>query len=314
MNKKLPVVNTSFPAPIIRSTPFPPAPSLSRPPSPTLSCTNPPHTIDSTTTTHTTHPTTVPSDDELQLAKNVPDTPSLGLSSSEEVDLDPLSSPAALEQPMSKRRARRLRQRTIRLHAFTVEKASRTLLSFIGNVAGAPARILIDCGAEGNVISSSFRKQHSLPRTLGPPIPIILPNGSSSISSSTSTFTIERDHYSDTLDALVYPLSNYDLILGKPWLTTINPLINWRNNDLHFTHNGKTVLWRCRGADTNSITFRSNGRLLSYLHFHSLAAQPGNAVYLALVKIAKKTTDNSNNDNKTRLPSPPPGDTQNRPQ
>src|SRR5690242_16161896 len=75
MNKKLPVVNTSFPTPIIRSTPFPPAPLLSRPPSPTLSCTNPPHTIDSTTTTHTTHPTTVPSDDELQLAKNVPDTP-----------------------------------------------------------------------------------------------------------------------------------------------------------------------------------------------------------------------------------------------
>jgi len=171
-------------------------------------------------------------------------------------------------------------------------------LSFIGNVAGAPARILIDCGAEGNVISSSFCKQHSLPRIRGPGIPIILPDGSSSISSFTSTFSINRDTYSDKLDALAYPLSNYDLILGKPWLTTINPLINWRNNDLHFTHNGKPVLWRCRGAHANSITFRTQGKLLSHLHFHSLAAQPGNSVYLALVKIAKQT----NNNDKPTIP------------
>jgi len=247
----------------------------------------------------------VPSDDEsLPDNDDVSDTLSVGLSPSEEVDLDPFSSLAAIDQPMSKHRAKRLRQKTVRLHAFTIEQASRTLLSFIGNVAGFPARILIDCGAEGNVIASSFQKRHSLPRTPGPPIPIILPNGSSSISSFTSSFSIDRDQYTDTLDALVYPLSNYDLILGKPWLTVINPLINWRNNDLHFTHNGNTVLWRCQGADANSITTRSKGRLLSHLHFHSLAAQPGNSVYLALVKISKKTSDTNTNTNDK--PPPPP--------
>jgi hypothetical protein len=281
----------------------PPPLSIFRSSIPPSSRISPSIVIDSTPTISNTHSTLVPADDELHLTDDVSDTSSVGLSPSEVVDLDPLSSPAALDQPMSKRRAKRLRHKSVRLHTFTTEKASRTLLSFIGNVAGAPARILIDCGAEGNVISSSFCKQHSLPRTLGPSIPIILPNGSSSISSSTSTFTIDRDHYSDKLDALVYPLSNYDLILGKPWLTIINPSINWRNNDLHFTHRGNAVLWRCRGADANSITFRTQGKLLSHLHFHSLAAQPGNAVYLALVQTAKTTNDNNNNNNK---PTPPP--------
>jgi hypothetical protein len=246
----------------------------------------------------------VPTDDELLLTDDVSDTSSVGLSPSEEMALDPFSSPAAIDQPMSKRRAKRLRHKSVRLHTFTVEQASRTLLSFVGNVAGAPARILIDCGAEGNVISSSFCKKHSLPRNPGPSIPIILPDGSSSLSSSTSTFSINRDNYTDSLDALVYPLSNYDLILGKPWLTSTNPLINWRNNDLHFTHNGNTVLWRCRGSNANSITTRSKGKLLSHLHFHSLASQPGNSVYLALVKIAKKSNDNDNND-KDKPTSPP---------
>lgn len=210
------------------------------------------------------------------------------------MDLDPLPSLASLDQPMSKRRAKRLRQKTVRLHAFTTEQASRTLLSFIGNVSGHPARILIDCGAEGNVLSSSFRKAHDLPRLPGPPIPIILPDGSSSISSHTCSVSIARDKYSDNLDTLLYPLQNYDLILGKPWLTSINPSINWRTNDLHFTHNGHQVLWTCRGAAASSVTTRSGGRLLSHLHFHSLAAQPGNTVFMALVKISKKTDDSDN--------------------
>lgn len=187
-----------------------------------------------------------------------------------------------------------MRQKTVQLHAFTIAQAKNTLLSFIGNVAGHPAHILIDCGAEGNVIGSSFVKQYSLPRATSQPIPIILPDGSSSISSHTTPFSISRDNYNDNLDALNYPLNNYDLILGKPWLSTINPSINWRNNDLHFTHNGNSVLWRCRGIKSTSITTQSNGHLLSHLHFHALAAQPDNTIFMALVKIAKTTPDQTN--------------------
>ena len=170
--------------------------------------------------------------------------------------------------------------------------AEHTLLTFIGSINGHPARILIDGGAEGNVISSAFQQQHSIPRQACSPIPIILPDGSSSITQHTVSIQLARDAYIDTLQPLLYPLKKYDLILGKPWLTQTNPHIDWRTNDLHFDFQGSRVRWPCRGFASSSITAKSRGMLLSHMHFHALTAQPGSEVYLALVKIAKYSAPN----------------------
>jgi hypothetical protein len=205
---------------------------------------------------------------------------------SDAADLDlPASDTPLTPPPLSKSQARRLRKKAIKLQSFTAAAAECTLLTFIGSINGHPARILIDGGAEGNVISSSFQKQHSIPIHSCSPIPIVLPNGSFSITKHTASIHLQRDTYSEHLDPLVYPLQKYDLILGKPWLTNVNPNINWRTNDLHFTHNGATVQWSCRGFAPSSITTRTRGLLLSHLHFHTMATQPGNEVFLALVKL-----------------------------
>ncbi|KAG0195283.1 hypothetical protein BGX28_001781, partial [Mortierella sp. GBA30] len=95
------------------------------------------------------------------------------------------------------------------------------------------------------------------------------------------TFTLDRDAYIDNLSAIVYPLKKYDLILGKPWLTDINPIIDWRLNDLRFEHKGVPVLWGCRGFDT-AYTEESN--VVSALNFVSLASEPDTAVFLTQVK------------------------------
>ena len=224
--------------------------------------------------------------------------PSVLSRSTEDVDLDPLASLASLAPTLSKSQLRRLRKRAIRLQSFTTAEAERTLLTFIGSVNGYPARILIDGGAEGNVISTSFQQRHSLPLTSCAPIPIILPDGSYSITNHSASIHLERDKYSDDIDTLLYPLKKYDLILGKPWLTRINPLINWRNNDLHFSHQGNDVHWTCRGFTPSSVSAKSRGLLMSHMHFHALAAQPGSEVFLALVKIDK--------DKKTSTPALPP--------
>ena len=77
------------------------------------------------------------------------------------MDLDPASSNASTPV-LTKSKLRRMRKRVVRLQSFTVTEAERTLLTFIGSINGHPARILIDGGAEGNVISSSFQQKHSL--------------------------------------------------------------------------------------------------------------------------------------------------------
>lgn len=215
--------------------------------------------------------------------------PSVVLKLPEKMDLDPASSNASTTV-LTKRRLRRMRKRAARLQSFTVTGAERTLLTFMGSINGHPARILIDGGVERNFISSSFQKRHSLPLHPRNPIPIVLPDGSSSITQHTVPITLTRDNYADNLDPLLYPLKSYDLILGKPWLTTINPDINWRTNDLHFLHRGYNVVWSCRGSAPSSITAKSGGCFLSHMHFHPLAAQPGNEVFLALVKTTSATT------------------------
>ena len=215
------------------------------------------------------------------------------LEASEAVALDPLASQTPLAPPSSKRSRRRQRgPRVIRLQSFTTSVAERTLLAFIGSVNGHPARILIDGGAEGDVISSTFQKRHSIPLQSCSPIPIVVPDGSFSITSHTASILLERDNYTAKLQPFLYPLKKYDLILGKPWLTHTNPSINWRTNDLHFTHNGNSVQWTCRGFAASSITTRSRGLLMSHLHFHTLAMQPDSEVFLALVKqgISKPNT------------------------
>ncbi|GJJ74408.1 hypothetical protein EMPS_06766 [Entomortierella parvispora] len=204
--------------------------------------------------------------------------------SSDTDEPDPLAVPPAPSVPLSKSQLKKLKRRAIRLHEFTVQKAESQLLTFIGSVNGHAARILIDGGAEGNIISSSFQKRHQLLGTECLPIPILLPNGSSSLTSPTVPITLNRSDYSDSLNPILYPLNKYDLILGKPWLTKVNPCINWRTNDLHFTHNGIDVKWSCRGFKADHIQSRTKGLLLTHMHFHSMATLPGSEVFLALIR------------------------------
>jgi len=155
-------------------------------------------------------------------------------------------------------------------------------LTFIGSVQGRPARILIDGGAEGNVIRTAFCKDNGLELQDSTPIPIVLPNGSASLAHSTATFTLEREAYTEQLDAIVYPLTKYDLILGKPWLTHTNPQINWRTNDIYFELDGAPIHWKCAGFES---TRPSGSITISALNLASLALEPGTSLFMAHVKL-----------------------------
>ena len=223
---------------------------------------------------------------------------------SDGTDLD-LPAPAVPTTPPSTRQLRRKRQKGLRLCSFSLADAEKQLLTFNCLVGGFPARVLIDGGAEGNVISTTFQRKHNLPRTVTAPIPVVLPDGSSTITRHTVSVTLERETYCDTIDPILYPLRKYDLILGKPWLTQTNPQINWRTNTLHFVHNNAPIKWDCTGFKSANIQTRSNGLLLTHLHFHTMATLPGSEIFLALVKSsADLQTEQEAKDNKTSKQPP----------
>jgi hypothetical protein len=47
-------------------------------------------------------------------------------------------------------------------------------------------------------------------------------------------------------DFQVMPLGNYDAILGIPWLTEINPEIDWRERTMTITREGQRVTMSLR--------------------------------------------------------------------
>ena len=107
-------------------------------------------------------------------------------------------------------------------------------LKFKGSFNGIRCTILIDCGAEGNVISRSFVQKHNIttaPATHsdGKPVTVKLADGhvpSRVFAGTRGKFKIGT--YKDEGTFLVTDLDGQDVILGMPWLHDRNPLVDWR--------------------------------------------------------------------------------------
>ncbi|KAF9402767.1 hypothetical protein BGZ94_004831 [Podila epigama] len=97
------------------------------------------------------------------------------------------------------------------------------------------------CSRQRGVFLLSSQTLHSVNTFF--PIPVILPDGHQTFSAHTAHIKLENQHYTSTLQPIVYPLQKYDLILGKPWLAEVNPLIDWRTNTLLIHQNGVDSDW-----------------------------------------------------------------------
>ncbi|CAF3434864.1 unnamed protein product [Rotaria socialis] len=107
------------------------------------------------------------------------------------------------------------------------------LLFLDGNVNGYDKHALIDCGASHNFISENFITFHNLPTRNIPPVSVTVANGIiSHIDQALMNFELKLDDFNDNItSAYVFPIkseTNYDMILGLPWLFKHNPRIDWK--------------------------------------------------------------------------------------
>ena len=87
-------------------------------------------------------------------------------------------------------------------------------------------RILIDSGAEKNLVSAVFSRRLQLIPT--DPLDFIYADGNKFRSGlSTTPLHLRIGDYSTTLTFRTCALHNIDLVLGREWLTANNPNINW---------------------------------------------------------------------------------------
>jgi hypothetical protein len=109
-------------------------------------------------------------------------------------------------------------------------------------VAGYPARCLLDSGAFSEFISDTFVEKHQLQSFLKPrPLTVSAIDGRqlSPISNETSSLlvqmqdSLQADH-SEMLTFNVTKVPNFDIILGMTWLEQHNPEIDWTSRSIIF--------------------------------------------------------------------------------
>jgi hypothetical protein len=124
------------------------------------------------------------------------------------------------------------------------------LIKLAGFVGRHRAVVLVDCGATGNFVSSTFVEKHGLSVT-GSCETIKGYDGRSEKSGGTlGAARVRIDAYSEPMDLTVATLSGYDVILGMPWFERYNPIVDWRGKSLTFVdqHNNRLVLRRAATA------------------------------------------------------------------
>ena len=96
---------------------------------------------------------------------------------------------------------------------------NRTLIRLEGTLAGQPAIGLLDSGASGNFVSSSFIRDHGLTTDAveDDRIRVTLADGSQQDARGVlKDANLVIDTYQDRISYVALPLSGYDFILGMP--------------------------------------------------------------------------------------------------
>ena len=141
-----------------------------------------------------------------------------------------------------------------------------------------PILVLLDSGAQRNLLLTQFAAQQSLTLLDKEPTDIFqlsMADGRLAGVSDSSTVGILRDHdkFEEKFCMDVAPI-RYDVILGKPWFTEFNPKIDWTTNHVSFEANEQLISWTAVPSDhydKMTVSPKQLDKLLSRPHTASFA-------------------------------------------
>jgi hypothetical protein len=138
-------------------------------------------------------------------------------------------------EPVPKGTIRNIRAPSVTLRVSLVGKQSQKKIS---------ASALLDSGAEGMIINTTFAQKNKLTlRTLKHPLPVKNVDGSSNKAGPIRFTTIQtirietpdKQFHEERSEFYVTAVGTHDLILGTDWLKAHNPELDWTTSRLAFT-------------------------------------------------------------------------------
>jgi Retroviral aspartyl protease len=122
------------------------------------------------------------------------------------------------------------------------KKSSRKLLGTEVQVNGNQTRALLDPGCEAELVfSTSFTTSCGIHSHVDEDILVEFPDGTKVPSSAIENVNLCVAGVAHPVREIVVELASYEVILGKPWFTRHNPIVDWRRHRLRMTVDGKSV-------------------------------------------------------------------------
>ena len=135
------------------------------------------------------------------------------------------------------------------------ENSLNELLRFKGKVEGQEAIILLDSGSSHDFILVDFVHKHRIStENLGDQFTVNLADGRTCSTAQTRTVPLNLvlPNLREKVAFTVFPLTKYNVILGKPRLSANNPAVNFRTNEVQI---GDDPPWIAR-VDSGCCTHR----------------------------------------------------------
>jgi hypothetical protein len=126
----------------------------------------------------------------------------------------------------------------------TLPDLRKVLITFEAVIQGQRTPCLIDCGASEDFIDRGLVTQFDLPTEKGEKMTVTLGDGRKQDASFVAKGVPVQlgVDYKCVRNMTVTPLGVFGIILGKPWLSDVNPSVDWRTNTLTFEVDGAPVV------------------------------------------------------------------------
>lgn len=163
----------------------------------------------------------------------------------------------------------------------------KRLIKLHGEINGVTATMLVDSGASDNFISSSFMNSNRIAATeAGSNNVVMLADGSR----HTCNLLVRDAHvsvgqYQDRLDLRAIPLEKYDVILGMPWLSHVNPTIDWQTKTVRVMHKHSSHSYTVPASSSDSHSS------LNFISSKQVRKQRKDISNLYLVYVSLKEND-----------------------
>ena len=117
------------------------------------------------------------------------------------------------------------------------------VLELAGRVQNYPTWVLLDSGSTGNFISTQFVAAVGLQVQSDPDWQeITLADGTKLKTEGQVQFTLRCGGYKGKICARVFPNLHKEIILGIPWLSQVNPVIDWDERRVKLSYWGSDVV------------------------------------------------------------------------